>query len=112
MELSDLRIIVTGAAQGMGAYFARRLAEAGAKVAGGDVNEQGLAALPAGIERRRLDVSDEADVAAESLPEAHIAILQDEFLIPVAQRALAHEALCQENLALVIMNIHGLLACH
>jgi 3-oxoacyl-[acyl-carrier protein] reductase len=64
MELSDLRIIVTGAAQGMGAHFARRLAEAGAKVAAGDVNEQGLAALPAGIHRRRLDVSDEADVAA------------------------------------------------
>ncbi|HEX9240858.1 MAG TPA: SDR family oxidoreductase [Anaeromyxobacter sp.] len=64
MELSELRIIVTGAAQGMGAHFARRLAEAGAKVAAGDVNEQGLAALPAGIHRRRLDVSDEADVAA------------------------------------------------
>ena len=64
MELSDLRIIVTGAAQGMGAHFARRLAEAGAKVAAGDVNEQGLAALPAGIHRRRLDVADEADVAA------------------------------------------------
>ncbi len=64
MELSDLRIVVTGAAQGMGAHFARRLAEAGAKVAAGDVNEQGLAELPAGIHRRRLDVSDEADVAA------------------------------------------------
>ncbi|SRR6266568_1351548 len=64
MELSELKIIVTGAAQGMGAHFARRLAEAGAKVAAGDVNEQGLAALPAGIHRRRLDVSDEADVAA------------------------------------------------
>jgi 3-oxoacyl-[acyl-carrier protein] reductase len=64
MELSELRIIVTGAAQGMGAHFARRLAEAGAKVAAGDVNERGLAALPEGIHRRRLDVSDEADVAA------------------------------------------------
>jgi 3-oxoacyl-[acyl-carrier protein] reductase len=64
MELSELNIIVTGAAQGMGAYFARRLAEAGAKVAAGDVNEQGLAALPPGVHRRRLDVSDEADVAS------------------------------------------------
>ena len=64
MELSDLKIIVTGGAQGMGAHFATRLHEAGAKVAAGDVNEAGLAALPAGIERRRLDVADEADVAA------------------------------------------------
>jgi 3-oxoacyl-[acyl-carrier protein] reductase len=64
MELSELRIIVTGGAQGMGAHFARRLAEAGARVAAGDVNEQGLATLPAGVHRRRLDVSDEADVRA------------------------------------------------
>jgi 3-oxoacyl-[acyl-carrier protein] reductase len=64
MELRDLRVIVTGGAQGMGAHFATRLAEAGARVAAGDVNEAGLAALPAGIERRRLDVTDEADVAA------------------------------------------------
>ena len=64
MELSDLKIIVTGAARGMGAHFARRLAEAGAQVAAGDVDEAGLAALPEGIHRRRLDVSDEGDVAA------------------------------------------------
>jgi len=64
MELSDLRIIVTGGAQGMGAHFATRLHQAGARVAAGDVNEAGLAALPAGIERRRLDVTSEADVAA------------------------------------------------
>jgi 3-oxoacyl-[acyl-carrier protein] reductase len=64
MELSDLKVIVTGAAQGMGAHFARRLAEAGAQVAAGDLNEAALAALPAGIHRRRLDVSDEASVAA------------------------------------------------
>ena len=61
MKLADLKIIVTGGAQGMGAYFAQQLYAAGAHVAAGDVNEAALAALPAGIHRRRLDVSDEAD---------------------------------------------------
>jgi 3-oxoacyl-[acyl-carrier protein] reductase len=71
MELKDLKIIVTGAAQGMGAHFARRLAEAGAQVAAGDVKEDGLAALlestkglPGKVHTRRLDVADEADVVA------------------------------------------------
>jgi 3-oxoacyl-[acyl-carrier protein] reductase len=64
MRLSDLKIIVTGGAQGMGAHFARRLHEAGAQVAAGDVNEGALQELPSGIHRRRLDVSDEADCAA------------------------------------------------
>jgi 3-oxoacyl-[acyl-carrier protein] reductase len=62
MRLSDLKVIVTGAAQGMGAHFAARLHEAGARVAAGDVNEAGLAALPEGVARRRLDVSSEGDV--------------------------------------------------
>ena len=62
MKISDLKIVVTGAAQGMGAHFARRLAEAGAKVAAGDVNETALAELPAGISRRRLDVTNTEDV--------------------------------------------------
>jgi 3-oxoacyl-[acyl-carrier protein] reductase len=71
MQLSSLKIIVTGAAQGMGAHFARRLAEAGATVAAGDVKEDGLAALaesakglPGTIHTRKLDVSSEADVGA------------------------------------------------
>jgi len=64
MELGDLKVIVTGGAQGMGAHFARRLAEAGAQVAAGDVNEAKLAELPPGVHRRRLDVSDEEDVRA------------------------------------------------
>ena len=68
MQLSSLKIIVTGAAQGMGAHFARRLAEAGAQVAAGDVKEDGLAALAEGgggrIHTRKLDVSNEADVGA------------------------------------------------
>ncbi len=64
MDLRDLKIIVTGAAQGMGAHFARRLAEAGAQVAAGDVNDSRLAELPGGIHRRRLDVSSEDDARA------------------------------------------------
>ncbi|MEZ4404405.1 MAG: SDR family oxidoreductase [Kofleriaceae bacterium] len=71
MKLSDLKIIVTGAAQGMGAHFAQRLAEAGAQVAAGDVKEDGLAALveataglPGKVYARKLDVADEADVGA------------------------------------------------
>lgn len=62
MLLDQLKIIVTGAARGMGAHFACRLHEAGAAVAAGDVDEAALAALPAGIHRRRLDVSNEDDV--------------------------------------------------
>ncbi|MGE6762685.1 SDR family oxidoreductase [Corallococcus coralloides] len=62
MQLKDLKIIVTGGAQGMGAHFAQRIHEAGGQVAVGDVNEEKLAALPAGIHRRKLDVSSEQDV--------------------------------------------------
>lgn len=69
MELSKLKMIVTGGAQGMGRHFAIRLAEAGAQVAVGDVNEEGLQVLsteseglPGDIHIRRLDVADEADV--------------------------------------------------
>jgi 3-oxoacyl-[acyl-carrier protein] reductase len=64
MKLTDLRVIVTGAARGMGAHFATRLAEAGARVAAGDVDEEGLAKLSPSIAKRRLDVTNEADCAA------------------------------------------------
>lgn len=63
MKLDSLKVIVTGGARGMGACFAQNLLEAGARVAVGDVDEAALAALPAGLARRRLDVSNEADVA-------------------------------------------------
>lgn len=64
MDLASLKVIVTGAGRGMGAHFAKLLAAAGAKVAAGDVDEGALAELPAGIARRRLDVSNEADVVS------------------------------------------------
>ena len=64
MELSKLKIIITGAGGGMGAHFAKRLAEAGAKVCVGDVNEAGLEQLGSGISKRKLDVSNEDDCTA------------------------------------------------
>ncbi len=64
MDLKNLKIIVTGAASGMGAHFVRRLHEAGAVVAAGDVNEAGLSELDPAIHKRRLDVSDENDCSS------------------------------------------------
>ena len=71
MKLEDLKIIITGGAQGMGRTFATRLADAGAQVAVGDINEVGLAeTVEAGkgtrgkIHARRLDVSSEEDVGS------------------------------------------------
>jgi 3-oxoacyl-[acyl-carrier protein] reductase len=71
MKLEDLKIIVSGGAQGMGRHFAQRLAEAGAQVAIADVNEVGLAETVEGakgakgkIHARKLDVSKEDEVGA------------------------------------------------
>ena len=70
MDLKDARIIVTGGARGMGAHFAERLAESGAQVAAGDVDDGGLEELQAksnslsgAIHVQRLDVTDESSVA-------------------------------------------------
>lgn len=60
MDVSSLKVIVTGAAKGMGAHFARRLAEAGAHVVAADVDAEGLAELPEGVATKTTDVSKEA----------------------------------------------------
>jgi 3-oxoacyl-[acyl-carrier protein] reductase len=70
MKLQDLKIVVSGAASGMGRHFAVRLAEAGAQVAAGDVNEAGLAETvamakgPGKVHARKLNVADEAEVGS------------------------------------------------
>jgi 3-oxoacyl-[acyl-carrier protein] reductase len=71
MRLEDTKIIVTGAASGLGRHYALRLAEAGAEVAAADVNEEALASLVeegkslrGKIHARRLDVAKEAEVTA------------------------------------------------
>ena len=70
MQLKDLKIIVSGGASGMGRHFAIRLAEAGAQVAIGDVNEAGLAETvslakgPGKVHARKVNVADEGEVGA------------------------------------------------
>ncbi|MFO0756909.1 MAG: SDR family oxidoreductase [Byssovorax sp.] len=71
MRLEDSKIIVTGGAQGLGRHYAYRLAEAGAQVAVGDVNEAALGSLAeeakglkGKLVTRKLNVADEAEVGA------------------------------------------------
>ena len=71
MELADTKIIVTGAASGMGAYFTRQLVQAGARVAAGDIDPEGLEkleaetrTLPGVLHTRSLDVTREEETAA------------------------------------------------
>jgi 3-oxoacyl-[acyl-carrier protein] reductase len=70
MKLQELKIIVSGGASGMGRHFAVRLAEGGAQVAIGDVNEAGLAETvslakgPGKVHARKVNVADEGEVGA------------------------------------------------
>jgi len=71
MQLQDVRAIVTGAASGLGQYFAVQLARAGASVAAGDIDVKGLERLgnlaggmPGQVWSSKLDVSQEASVTA------------------------------------------------
>jgi 3-oxoacyl-[acyl-carrier protein] reductase len=52
MKLADLKIIVTGAASGMGREFSLQLAAAGAAVAAADINEEALSDLVAAASDR------------------------------------------------------------
>ena len=69
MEMSDLKILVTGGASGMGRFFSLSLAQAGAQVAACDLNPEGLeevvaeaANLPGSVHSIQADVSSEDDV--------------------------------------------------
>jgi len=77
MDVGSLKIIVTGAASGMGRDFAKHLAAEGAQVAACDLNEEGLASLkaetadlPGKVITLMADVSNEADVV-KLINDAH-----------------------------------------
>jgi 3-oxoacyl-[acyl-carrier protein] reductase len=71
MKLSDLKVVVTGGASGMGRCFAVELARAGAAVVIGDLDEAKMAetvaaaaGLPGRIQSMKVNVAQEADVVA------------------------------------------------
>lgn len=68
MDVDEAKIIVTGAASGMGRCFAQNLAESGAEVMACDIDEEGLAetaeSVDGTIRTQTTDVTDEDQVAA------------------------------------------------
>jgi 3-oxoacyl-[acyl-carrier protein] reductase len=125
MKLSDLKIIVTGGASGMGRHFAIRLVEAGANVAVGDVNQAGLEETaaackgPGKVHVRKLNVADETDVVS-FVPWAHSAmgglnglinnagILRDGLLVKKDKETGAVKTLTKEQWdAVIAVNLTG-----
>ncbi|MBI4509171.1 MAG: SDR family oxidoreductase [Deltaproteobacteria bacterium] len=126
MKTEDLRIIVTGAASGMGRHFAMELVKAGAHVAAGDVNEEGLRSLaeetkglPGKLVTGKLNVADEANVvsfvenAAEKLGTLNglinnAGILRDGLLVKKDKETGAIKKLTKEQWQQVIdVNLTG-----
>lgn len=64
LGLQGARVLVTAGAAGIGRAIAEAFAEEGARVFTCDLDEGGLATLPAGIGRRRADVAERGAVAA------------------------------------------------
>lgn len=80
MKVSELKVVVTGGASGMGRCFAVELARAGAAVAIADLDEGKMAevvaagnGLPGSIRAFRANVAEEADVVA-LIDQAHAAL--------------------------------------
>lgn len=72
MRLEGKRALVTAAAQGIGRATAEAFAREGATVYATDINEEGLAGMPDGVETFRLDVLDRAaceDAIARTNPD-------------------------------------------
>ena len=65
MRIEDLRIMVTGAARGMGRHFCLELARQGARVAAVDLDEAGLSALQEEAGARSLSISTYCGSVAE-----------------------------------------------
>jgi 3-oxoacyl-[acyl-carrier protein] reductase len=126
MNLPDLSIIVTGAARGLGRCFAWELARAGAQVAVGDVDDDGVMALadealtarlPGKIHAWKLDVSEEGAVrtfiaaAVERLGQVNglvnnAGILRDGLLVAREGDAVRRLPVAQWN-AVIATNLTG-----
>lgn len=83
IDFADRTIVVLGAARGIGSAIVAGFAERGARVWACDIAAEALAALPAGVERRVVDVTDEAAVGA-FMREAEAAAGRIDVLVHVA----------------------------
>ncbi|MDH5020967.1 NAD-dependent epimerase/dehydratase family protein [Halobacterium rubrum] len=72
MELSDKRVVVTGAAGLVGSHLAAALADDNDVLAVDDLSKGSREAVPDGVEFRQLDVTEEADVAEAITEEVDI----------------------------------------
>src|SRR6476660_6768791 len=87
MNLNEVQAVVTGAARGLGRYFALSLVREGAKVVAGDINAAGLRSLrgeaeglPGSLTVATVDIANEAAVttfletAARELPGLNVLV--------------------------------------
>ena len=113
MNLPEAQAVVTGAARGLGRYFALALAREGARVVAGDVNGAGLRSLraeaeplPGALTVATLDIASEAavgtflELAARELPGLNVlvnnaGVLRDGLLVTREEGAVRKLPLLQ-----------------
>ena len=113
MNLNDAQAVVTGAARGLGRYFALALAREGARVVAGDVNAAGLRSLrgeaeglPGSLTVATVDIANEAAVgtfletAFRELPGLNVlvnnaGVLRDGLLVTPEEGAIRKLPLLQ-----------------
>lgn len=78
MKISDLKVVVTGGASGMGRHFVESLLNEGAKVSAWDMNEDGLASLLEAYGEDRLHIA-KVDVSKEDQVQSAMAQAWDRF---------------------------------
>lgn len=74
-RLAGKTALVTAAAQGIGRAAVERFAAEGARVIATDINMAKMSGFPAGVETRRLDVMDAADIAKAAAETGKIDVL-------------------------------------
>ena len=124
MNLTDVHAVVTGAARGLGRYFALALAREGAQVVAGDINPPGLRSLreearplPGSLKVAEVDVASEPSVAAfaglvaRELPGINVlvnnaGILRDGLLLTVEDDGVRTQPFVQWS-TVVDVNLKG-----
>ena len=123
MRLKEKVVIITGAGQGIGAAYARRLAEEGAKVVIAELNEEKAEAVAKDIKAKgyealavRTDVSDEGSTKSLALKVSetygHIDVLiNNAAVFSTIELKPAEEISLEEWEQLMAVNLRGVFLC-